>query len=63
MLITENDGDNDDDDNGVDDYANNEMEVCHISPGGVSTLPTYIFELMMTMLFVMMLMISVVMVV
>ena len=44
ILITENDGDNDDDDNGVDDYANNVMEVCHISSGGVSTLPTYIFE-------------------
>ena len=34
MLITENDGDNYDDDNGVDD-ANNVMEVCHISPGDV----------------------------
>ena len=37
MLITENDGDNDDDDNGVYNYANNVMEVCHISPGVVST--------------------------
>ena len=58
MLITENDGDNYDDDNGVDD-ANNVMEVCHISPSGVSTLPTYILELMITIMFVMMLMISV----
>ena len=49
MLITENDGDNDDDDNGVDDYANNVMGVCQIFSGGVSTLPTYIFEQMMTM--------------
>ena len=63
MLITEKDGDKDDDDNDVDDYANNVMEVCHISQDKVSTLPTYIFELMMTIMFVMMLMISVVMVV
>ena len=59
MLITEKDGDKDDDDNDVDDYANNVMEVCHISQDKVSTLPTYIFELMMTIMFVMMLMISV----
>ena len=62
MLITENDGDNEYDDNGVDNYAHNVMEVCHISQDKVSTLPTYIFELMMTMRFVMVLVISVVMV-
>ena len=37
MLITEKDGDKDDDDNDVDDYANNVMEVCHISQGSMST--------------------------